>query len=361
MPALVESEAVLECVFADGADLEALPPQAKLLRLPLGKLFDVGRACQYGFFEHLLKAGPSWATYISRRHCRLLLSVLDGDWQADPGCEAEGQALSLAIENLSYNSLLVNGQRLARGKSTTVSEGATLSFVGGEEGAEVFLKFVFRPFLPDGQLMCRSSSLPRSPAQLELRRFSPVQVSRSCSRASPVSLPCELHTEELAEAFPAPLASGDISRPSAMDVAVAVLERVYIVGNDLAGLPPQAKALGLPLGVSVEIGRLCQPGFFEKLLQAEPQWITQLSRKQCRLQLSVEDGGAICLSVQNLGTNAVFVDGEKLANAGGKKLLEGGTLGFAAAVSGTRETRFLKLIEFMLKRGPSSDVADMWT
>jgi hypothetical protein len=133
-----------------------------------------------------------------------------------------------------------------------------------------------------------------------------------------------------------------------------VLECTFARGVDLDTLPMQAKLLGFRLGESVELGRLCQPGFFENLLQGEPQRITQLSRKQCCVLLSKEESGALCFYVRNVGTNAVFVDGQKLERTCGRTISEGGTLGLAAAISGTHETRFLKLVEFMLKHGPSS-------
>lgn len=339
--------AVLECVFAKGLDLEALPLQAKLLRLPLGRPFEIGRACQNGFFENLLKVETHWAAYVSRRHCRLLLSagMQDSD-EKHPPCQDQSCALNLTIENLSYNPVLVNAASLPRGTSMRVSLGETLSFIGSDQGTDVFLKFAFRPFLACSAEHVQPAPHPWQPSsQPQMRMLPP-------PRAMPAISSGRL-----------PLTEGKLPHPwepssdSATDVAAAVLECVYTVGNDLVGLPPQAKALGLPLGVSVEIGRLCQPGFFERLLEGEPQWITQLSRKHCLLQLSLEDGGAIRLSVQNLGTNTVFVDGKKLANDCWNTLAEGGTLGFAATVSGTQETRFLKLIEFMLKRELSSDEA----
>jgi len=256
--------------------------------------------------------------------------------------------------------------------------------------------------------------------------------------------------EPAAAAAGAPPAAGTVASPAAG--LAAVLECVYAVGADLAALSLEDRALGLPLGEAIEVGRLCQPGFFERLVQdpravvfVEPvptemsfqelrtilsafgplrtvdqvdkrkasvqfaqvdharaavaglrgsdkfpenvriflkddepaggggglpgagaadagggslpqvgsDWATCISRRHCRLLLSMDNDGALSMSVENLSSKTpIFVCGQKLETKGSRSIPEGGLLGFAAALKET-EAQYLKLVEFELRRPPS--------
>jgi len=128
--------AVLECVHAQGAEPQKLPPEARAIAICPDEALEVGRQHQLGFFEHLLKAEPHWLSYISRTHCRV--SLCRG---------APGQETSLKVENLSANVVLVCGRQLAKGQSDTIAEGGTLGFVAkpsGEVGETQFLCLTLR-------------------------------------------------------------------------------------------------------------------------------------------------------------------------------------------------------------------------
>merc|ERR1712066_65588 len=92
----------------------------------------------------------------------------------------------------------------------------------------------------------------------------------------------------------------------------AVLECVFAIGVDVRQMPLAMRTIGIPLDIPVEIGRQCQPGFFEQLLKKSQQCLTYLSRKHCELTLTSARSWfglgplVYTLAVENLSSNVVF-------------------------------------------------------
>lgn len=131
--------AVLECVRSSGVELTSVDRGLRAVVLPLDKAINLGRAHQPEIFQELLGADSRWFGFISRTHCRLLLSRSQ--------VSSRG-SLSLWIENLSTNVVLVCGRVLPQGQGVVASEGALLAFVAGQSGSPqqdvVFLEFMLR-------------------------------------------------------------------------------------------------------------------------------------------------------------------------------------------------------------------------
>mmetsp|Transcript_50533 Transcript_50533/g.149020 ORF Transcript_50533/g.149020 Transcript_50533/m.149020 type:complete len:114 (-) Transcript_50533:3-344(-) len=99
---------------------------------------------------------------------------------------------------------------------------------------------------------------------------------------------------------------------------------------------------------TLEVGRQHQHSFFDKLLQADPYWLTFISRSHCRVTLTtVQAAGApapqLRLKVENLSTNPIFVCGRPLTKGNADALGEGGTLAWIAKGKDDKETTFIEL------------------
>jgi len=138
----------------------------------------------------------------------------------------------------------------------------------------------------------------------------------------------------------------------------AALECVHAQGGEPRRLGPEARAVLLTEGEALEVGRQHQPGFFEALLKAEPQWLGDISRAHLSVRLShvsVGDGRATpprggttpSLKVENLSANVVLVNGHQLAKGQSECISEGDTLAFVAKPPHSAETEFLR---FVLRR-----------
>jgi len=124
--------AVLECLRATGTDLARVPADVKAIPLEFDKPTDIGRTHQARVFEELLKAEPSWLSFISRTHCRVKFAKTP-------------QGNALEVENFSGNVLFVDGQPLAKGDKKNITEGGILAFASAATGDDSkFLEFRLR-------------------------------------------------------------------------------------------------------------------------------------------------------------------------------------------------------------------------
>jgi hypothetical protein len=92
------------------------------------------------------------------------------------------------------------------------------------------------------------------------------------------------------------------------------------------------------------------PGFFERLLAGDTQWLGFISRAHCRLQLVPVPPGSSpanrpsppALKVENLSANTIYVCGRAVNKGQSDVMPTGGTLEFAAKHGGSGEwTGFL--------------------
>jgi len=111
------------------------------------------------------------------------------------------------------------------------------------------------------------------------------------------------------------------------------------MGLDLYSLPEADRIVELPLDSPLEFGKLKQPGFFERLLQAEPKWLSFISRTHCRITLSSKQSNS--LTVENLSANVISVGEQKLPKNEKITIQEGGCLAFLAAPQPPEEISFL--------------------
>jgi hypothetical protein len=88
---------------------------------------------------------------VSRRHCRVTLGVGEPPEDVDGADqvalqEKEGRSTWLLVENLSVNSISVDGEVIAQGKRRIMTEGAKIVFVQttNTEHATNFLAFRLR-------------------------------------------------------------------------------------------------------------------------------------------------------------------------------------------------------------------------
>merc|ERR1719198_1979626 len=101
------AEIVFQASLARGCDLEALPAEAKAVRLPAGQTALVGRQHQMGFFENLLGAEQQLLKFISRSHFELR--------------PAAGKPTHFTLTNLSSNPIALGGQQVAKGEQRDVA------------------------------------------------------------------------------------------------------------------------------------------------------------------------------------------------------------------------------------------------
>lgn len=125
---------------------------------------------------------------------------------------------------------------------------------------------------------------------------------------------------------------------------VAVLECTTAIGMDVSALPMAERVIELPLLSMVEIGKQKQPGFFTRLLEAEPTWLSFISRTHCRLQLSCPTLPALSLAIENLSVNVVLVSDKKVSKGNTECIQGGGKFAFIAAPDGPEEIKFLEFV-----------------
>lgn len=305
------AELVLTCVHAEGVDLPSISAAKRALAfsvdLSYGRwVVTVGRQHQPEFFE-LLVPSKELLTCISRSHFELLL-------------DAPGAPL---LRKLSGNPLLMDDRPLGLNEAVPLRDRAAISFGGtpgaGSGGDRRFLVLT---------VQLRSAQQVRAegphPAALAARAQAPARMPSSA--------------------------------------VAAVLECIKTIGTDVRTLSSEARAIALPLDAPVQVGRQHQVGFFDRLLQAEPSWLTFISRTHCVVQLShgapptvgaapsspaPSTGLQHWLKVENLSSNPVFLQGRPLVKGRADIISEGSVLTFVAKGADDKETVFL---EFMLRR-----------
>lgn len=339
-------EVVLTCTRADSVDLSALLPAQQQLVFTVDPvaaragrwIAAVGRQHQPDLFEHLIPSKDRLSS-VSRTHFQISLAAADG---------------APAIQKLSGNPLLVDDKPLAQHEPLQLQDGSRIGFTGTSEKDPAFLELKVQlrlqpPKAADG---LHAAPIIARPA------LSPSPSPGPSPGPSPQQLP-------QGSSFPAqPVPSGGGYPAGA--TAVAVLECVGALGANLMNLAAEAKAIALPLDIPVGIGRQQQVGFFEQLLQADPSWLSFISRTHCRVQLmqasqqqqqpppvGAEAAGSAqqWLKVDNLSTNPVFVNGRAVQKGWTDTLPEGGILSFRAKGLDDRETTF---VELKLRRARSS-------
>merc|ERR1712150_58721 len=141
-----ETVAVLECISAAGVDISSIPQQERVIQLPLDTMVEIGKAKQVGFFDNLLRAEPKWLGFLSRAHCRLRLSCQQPAVSPQSSASGAAWSLSLSIENISANVILVGDQKLCKDRTHSIPEGGTLAFVAAPEPPQEvkFLVFALR-------------------------------------------------------------------------------------------------------------------------------------------------------------------------------------------------------------------------
>jgi serine/threonine protein kinase len=123
----------------------------------------------------------------------------------------------------------------------------------------------------------------------------------------------------------------------------------YAKGIRVSDLPAPTRCITISAGDKVELGRKSMPGFFERLLAGDKQWLGYISRSHCQLSLvslpttsPTNSSSSPALKVENLSANAIYVNGRAVSKGNSDILSDGGTLEFAAKPGGNGEwTRFL--------------------
>jgi len=264
---------------------------------------------------------------ISRSHFEL-------SWDASTG--------ELRLRRLSGNQLFVGDKVLAAGESVPVTDGVHLAFGGSSDSDPRFLMLRLRM---------------RSQAEVAAEGSHPavaLTLAASAAAAAATAGPGMAMGRQRS----GPNSTPQYAMPQTTPASVAgVLECVRVLGTEVKGIPPEARVIALPLDDPIEVGRSHQLGFFESLLQAEPQWLSFISRTHCRVQLlhgspgaaagvaaaSAPAGSKYWLWVENLSSNPVFVRGRPLAKGKGDSVLDGDTLAFVAVGTTGEETTFLEL------------------
>lgn len=235
---------------------------------------------------------------------------------------------------MSKNPLILNNVRSVRqNDEVPVGDGTWIGVkdLNPGEGPFLVLRLTIRT---QGEVNSEGSLLTEFKALQEQRATNSLQVAQTTSRLPSLSNPVPVGKSE------------------------ALLECVFAAGRDIQSIPPNARCIGLPLDTPVEIGRECQPGFFEYLLNNEPRWCSYLSRRHCELTLSASrpwwgfGSATLTLAVENLSGNIVFLQKQPLAKNEWDELPEGGILAFAAASDGVT----IKFLQFKLRKIESGDL-----
>lgn len=292
------AEIVLECISADGVALTGLPQnqRAITLRVEAGKSgsVSIGRQQQIEFFERLVPQKDRLMA-ISRVHFELTWNVTSA-------------GASVCLKKVSANPLLVNNQRLAPNATSLLQDGTHISFSTVNDDL-LFLELRV-------SLRNSGTQTPRSP---------PAQAVANA---------------------PALRASGGWQQGT-----VALLECTKAMGIDVSSLPLAQRVIELSLDGAVDIGKSKQPEFFTRLLEAEPKWLSFISRAHCRAQLSYKpfpSRAVLDLAIENLSVNVVLVADRKVAKGQSECINEGGTFSFVAAPDGDGPTE-IKFLEFVLR------------
>eukprot|EP00747_Dinoflagellata_sp_TGD_P065931 gnl/TRDRNA2_/TRDRNA2_154575_c1_seq1.p1 gnl/TRDRNA2_/TRDRNA2_154575_c1~~gnl/TRDRNA2_/TRDRNA2_154575_c1_seq1.p1 ORF type:complete len:524 (-),score=82.00 gnl/TRDRNA2_/TRDRNA2_154575_c1_seq1:150-1721(-) len=306
------AELLLECLYAEGVDIQALPPEKRNIAFPVlrsGAQAErlhgvVGRQHQPALFERLVPRQDLLLS-ISREQFQLSRSSRDGRPQ---------------LTCLFGRCVCIGGRPLSTGEVVPLQEGDQVGFGGSVCGSPVFLifKVVFKT-----------------------RRLMKMEGEHSAA-----------DHEATATSVPAPWSAKSIS----------ILECVYAAGAELGKLPWNAKVIVLPPNRTVEIGRSHQFGFFERLLCCEAHWLRFMSRNHYRLQLASVLAGNSCnawvevsvlpterlgINVESMSTSIVLARGRPLTENGRETLAEGDTLTFAAVREEGGQPK--KFLEFEVK------------
>lgn len=305
------AEIVLECVHADGLELAMLPQKQRAiaLRVQQGKngCVSVGRQQQIEFFERLVPRKDR-LTAISRNHFEIM-------W--DESC-------AVRVKKVSGNPLLLDNRPLANNEPALVQDGASILFSSVSEDVRFLeLRVVFRN--------CSTVRSEGPHPAIQSPPASPQHASKAAAVPPKAAVP-----------GPLPKAAG-IWQPD----TVALLECTSAKGIDVSSLPMADRVIELSFQSSVDIGKQKQPSFFNRLLEAEPTWLSFISRAHCKVQLSrqpLSSCGAVALTIENLSVNVVLVSDRKVSKGHSECIQEGGTFAFVAAPAGSSETKFLEFV-----------------
>lgn len=137
---------VLICTSAAGRDVSKLSAAERIIEIPPDGVLEIGKRFQLHLFEQLLKAEPTWLSFISRSHCRVRYDGRDEHQGNSARARSSSRPpASLKVENMSANVVLVDGRKVGKDDSQTIEEGGTFAFVAAPEGREErFLQFEFR-------------------------------------------------------------------------------------------------------------------------------------------------------------------------------------------------------------------------
>lgn len=286
-------EVVLQCIQTDGVDISSLPVGDRAIAFSVsdggGRIrATVGRQYQPETFERWVRNQQRLGS-ISRIHFKL-------SWDPGPG--------GLQLTRLSTNPLLVDGKILAPKETVSVSEGTRLMFHGQQEKEPPFL--TLRVMMRPGALVTAEGEHPAVSV-----------TSRQWATA---------------------LSGSDSVTPRGSPTpAEALLECVKAAGTEVKVIPKVSRAVALSVGEPIVMGRLCQLGFFEKLLEAQPRWISFVSRKH--IQVTLNDTSKA--TVENLSNNVLSVNKVPVPKGGTAVINRGDSIEFLA-MDGSTEMKFLE-------------------
>lgn len=306
------AELVLECIHNDGVDVLSMPASNRTIVFLLSgapKDCMIGRLHQPGFFEALIPRQDRLLA-ISRTHFTISVT------------RKTDASVICSLKHMSKNPLILdNIRRAGKNDEVPVGDGTWIGVKDLTPGEGPFL--VLRVTLRTQGAVNQDGSLFSEVEALQLQRSSSLQVAQTTMSLPRPILP--------------------VGKP------VAVLECIFTAGRDITLIPPSARCISLQSDTPVEIGRLCQPGFFEYLLNNESRWLGFLSRRHCELTLTSNRSWwglgteAYSLAVENLSNNTVFLEKHPLAKEEWDELAEGGVLSFAASADGQSQ-QFLRFV-----------------
>jgi len=236
----------------------------------------------------------------------------------------------MKLQKHSGNPLLHDKQQVSQGETVSVADNSHLGFADNAKPDKCFLVLALKFRSHDAV----KSQGPHPAIQVAMQREASGKSFHHASQ--PVNMP-------------------------STGTAAAVLECVTAKGTDVQKMVPDARVIALSLEESIDIGRQHQVGFFEHLLQAEPRWLTFISRAHCRVQLTDSipatgrssgqgagfqqppGGNQRWLKVENLSTNPINIGGRLLRKGKEDVICEGGSLIFVAAGGDGKEQAFLEL------------------
>jgi len=272
------AEAVLECLYSSGIDVNSMTLKQKSLVLGTGDgPWTVGRQQQPNLFARLVP-DEALRTVISRNH---LLFTLEKD--------------TLCLKKLSPNAMLLNGQSIQQ-QELALSHGAQIGFCG-QDNVTAFLVF---------------SVLLREPATAAVQAT--WQYPQKASHVSRT----DVHQAKGMPSVQQPILSQQpptwwFAGPPTPFLLVCVLA----FGYDVTAQPLQARTVGLSAESRLTLGRLHQPGFFEGILGAEPaqRYLCCVSRSHLEL-VAVAGAPSGFFDVTNLSANPVALAGQRRLGKG---------------------------------------------